>query len=267
MPVKKEPNGRRFVEVQVEVPGTPEEVWLAIASGPGISSWFVPTRVEERVGGKVEASFGPNMDSLAKITEWDPPRRYVAESTEDMGPEGPTLATEWVVEARDGGRCVVRVVHSWFASTDDWDGQFEQHEHGWNEFFKILRAYLTDFRGQNGTILQLVAAFPAAKDVAWSKVLHGLGFERLEPGASLATRAGAPKLEAVVDRTGEREHPEMLFLKLAKPAPGYMHMFAMPMGGQTIVPMRMFLFGPRAEEIARREEVQWQAWIDGVAKA
>jgi hypothetical protein len=30
MSVKKEPSGRRSVQVEVEVPGTPEEVWQAI---------------------------------------------------------------------------------------------------------------------------------------------------------------------------------------------------------------------------------------------
>ena len=33
-----------------EVPGTPDEVWQAIATGPGISSWFVPTKFEDRDG-------------------------------------------------------------------------------------------------------------------------------------------------------------------------------------------------------------------------
>jgi uncharacterized protein YndB with AHSA1/START domain len=51
MSVKKEPNGRRSVQVEVEVPGTPEQVWQAIATGPGVSAWFVPTEVEGRIGG------------------------------------------------------------------------------------------------------------------------------------------------------------------------------------------------------------------------
>src|ERR1043165_3525707 len=140
MPVKKGPSGRRLVEVEVEVPGTPEEVWEAIATGPGVTSWFVPTEVDGREGGKVIAHFGPgsSMDSVAEITEWEPPRRFAAES-QDMGPEAPTLATEWVVETREGGTCTVRVVHSWFMSTDDWDAQFEQAEMGWGVFFQILR--------------------------------------------------------------------------------------------------------------------------------
>ena len=142
MPVKKDPSGRRSVEAEVEVPGTPEEVWQAIATGPGISSWFVPSTVEERVGGTATANFGPGMESVATIKTWDPPRRFVAETVEEPG----TVATEWIVEARSGGTCIVRVVHRWFASTDDWDNQFEGHTHGWRAFFRILRLYLTHFR-------------------------------------------------------------------------------------------------------------------------
>lgn len=82
MPVKKDPSGRRSVEAEAEVPGTPEEVWQAIATGPGISSWFVPSQVDERVGGTTLANFGPGMESVGTITTWDPPRRYVAETVE-----------------------------------------------------------------------------------------------------------------------------------------------------------------------------------------
>ena len=38
MSVKKDPSGRRSVQVEFEVPGTPEEVWQAIATGPGNSA-------------------------------------------------------------------------------------------------------------------------------------------------------------------------------------------------------------------------------------
>jgi hypothetical protein len=64
MSVKKEASGRRSVQVEVEVPGTPEEVWQAIATGPGISSWFVPTEFEERDGKPVavKLNFGPGME-------------------------------------------------------------------------------------------------------------------------------------------------------------------------------------------------------------
>ena len=146
MSVKKEASGRRSIEVEVEVPGTPEQVWQAIASGPGVSSWFVPT--EFRNDGTVVSNFGPGMESTAKTTAWDPPRRFAAES-QGLGPGAPPLATEWIVEARSGGTCIVRVVHSLFASTDDWDNQLESVESGWPGFFRGLRLYLTHFAGQS----------------------------------------------------------------------------------------------------------------------
>jgi uncharacterized protein YndB with AHSA1/START domain len=40
-------------ENTVEVPGTPEQVWEAIATGPGTEAWFVPAEIEGRVGGRV----------------------------------------------------------------------------------------------------------------------------------------------------------------------------------------------------------------------
>ena len=183
MSVKKEASGRRSVQVEVEVPGTPEQVWQAIATGPGVSSWFVPTESEERVGGAVIAHFGPGMDSTATVTAWDPPRRFAAESP-DLGPNAPTLATEWVVEARSGGTCVVRVVHSLFASTDDWDDQLESIESGWPAFFRILRLYLTQFRGERCSTFQLMGVAPEPVSKAWGALTASLGLG----GATLGQR-------------------------------------------------------------------------------
>src|SRR5207237_508040 len=149
MSVKKEASGRRSVQVEVEVPGTPEEVWQAIATGPGISSWFVPAEFEEE-GGKpvaVELDFGPAMESRSVVTAWNPPRMFVREGA-GWVPGSPPIATEFSVEARAGGVCVVRVVQSLFSSTDDWDGQLIGAEEGWPGIARILRLYLTHFRGQ-----------------------------------------------------------------------------------------------------------------------
>src|SRR6058998_3263629 len=112
MSVRKEPSGRRSVQVEVEVPGTPEEVWQAIATGPGISSWFVPAEFEEQDGKPVaiKLNFGPGMVSRSPITKWDPPRMFAADSAGWM-PGSPNIADEWSVEARAGGVCVVRIVH------------------------------------------------------------------------------------------------------------------------------------------------------------
>ena len=70
--------------------GTPEEVWQAIATGPGISSWYVPHTVEEREGGAATASFGPGpeMTVPGRVAAWEPPRRIVFDGGEGVGGAG-----------------------------------------------------------------------------------------------------------------------------------------------------------------------------------
>src|ERR1700722_7684770 len=121
MSVKKEASGRRSVQVEVEVPGTPEEVWQAIATGPGISSWFVPAEFEMRDGKpvKVKLDFCPDMESSYTIRGWEP-RRNGSAASPGWHPGSPIIADDWSVEARSGGAFVLRIVHRLFATTDEW---------------------------------------------------------------------------------------------------------------------------------------------------
>lgn len=258
MPVKKEPSGRRSVQAEVEVSGTPEEVWQAIASGPGISSWFVPTKLDERVGGTAVSSFGPgnSMDSVAKVTAWEPPQRFVAESEEGPG----TVATEWTVEAKAAGMCTVRVVHSWFASNDDWDDQFEGHSYGWITFFQILRLYLAHFRGQPCTSVQFMAT-STDTNKAWDRLTQPLGLAKASVGSRITAPDDAPELSGVVEVVNPPEWPGLL-LRLEKPAPALAHLFAMPMGGQVLLPVRIYLYGHSAADVAKDVEAAWQTWLN-----
>src|SRR5215469_17963226 len=101
---------QRVIDLSVEVQGTPEQVWENIATGPGITSWFVPHQVEEHEGGTVRMDFGPGFgEALARVSAWEPPDRLVFSSEGEWA-----LAYEWLVEARDGGTCVLRLVKSTF---------------------------------------------------------------------------------------------------------------------------------------------------------
>lgn len=263
MSVKKDESGRRWVEVEVEVPGTPEQVWEAIATGPGVSSWFVPTEVEEGEGGtpvRVVSNFGPGMDSVAIVTAWDPPRRFAAES-EDLGPDAPPVATEWIVETRSGGTCVVRVVHSLSTSREDWDDQLTSWEYGWPDFFRILRLYLAHFPGQRGAAFQLMGVAPEPASAAWDALTGSLGLSGAALGERRSTAAGAPPLAGHVELIGGDENPQLL-LRLDEPAPGIAHLFAMPMGGQVYLVIRLYLYGDQAAAVVAREEPSWQAWMN-----
>jgi uncharacterized protein YndB with AHSA1/START domain len=259
MSVKKEPSGRRSIQVEVEVPGTPEEVWEAIATGPGITSWFVPTELEGREGGTIVCRFGPGMEAVATVTAWDPPRRFLAEG--EQGPGAPPLATEWIVEPRAGGRCVVRVVHSLFAGTDDWDAQLEGSESGWPGFFRILWLYLTHFPGERCAPIQVLApaAGPAAE--AWETLAGALGLAGARVGERRSAPADAPPLGGVVEDVGLGKHPHAMVLRTDEPAPGIVSLGAHDMGGQTFLALGFHLYGDRAPAAAARDEGAWRAWL------
>jgi len=259
MSVKKEASGRRSVQVEVEVPGTPEEVWKAIATGPGISSWFVPTEFEERDGKPVAVTskFGPGIEARAAVTAWNPPWKFAAQG-ESMG-DWPAMATEWSIEARAGGVCLVRVVHSLFASTDDWDNQLEGATSGWSGFFRTLRIYLTHFRGQRSEIRQFVAPVAGTEAQAWVNLTAALGQKGLSVGQRWTAPAGVPAVSGLAEYVSE--NPYDALLRLYKPGPGVAAVGAFNMGGQSMVALNFYYYGDQAAETAVRETPMWQKWF------
>lgn len=262
MSVNRDEPGRRQVSAEIVVPGTPEEVWHAIATGPGISSWFVPAEVDERDGGQISMSFGPGMDSVSTITEWQPPRRVTADS-QDLGPDAPPVATEWIVEARGNGTCVVRVVHSLFTDATDWDDELEAWESGWPDFFRILRLYLTHFSGQPGVLLQLSASTSLSAGDAWSRLAAALGVTGAQEGDELdIDAAGLRMRSAHVERVGRPPHAEELLLRTGDPTPGLAHWFALRMGERTHMSLRFYLYGESASATAASAEPAMSAWLE-----
>lgn len=259
MSVKKEANGRRSVQSQVEVPGTPEEVWQAIATGPGVSSWFVPTEMEE-VDGKpvaVKSNFGPGMESRAVMTAWDPPRMFAAESP-GWTPDMPPMATEWTVEAKAGGTCIVRVVHSLFTDKDDWDNQLEGTEHGWPGFFRTLRIYLTHFRGQRSALMQKMTVAAGTEAEVWETLTTALGLKGASVGQRWTSPAGAPALGGVVEHA--THGPNDILLRLDTPGPGVAALGTYNCG-QIMVGVNLYLYGDAATANVARESPKWQTWI------
>ena len=136
------------MELTFELPGTPEQVWDAIATAKGISAWMLRTDLDPRVGGDVTFHMGPDSASHGKVTAYDAPTRLVYEEDvatllgKEQGEISP-LATEFVVEATSGGTCIVRVVSSAFGHGADWEREFfAQMVEGWAELLDQLAAHL-----------------------------------------------------------------------------------------------------------------------------
>lgn len=260
MSVKKEPSGRRSVQIEVELPGTPEEVWQAIATGPGISSWFVPTEIEERDGkpAAIKLKFGPGIEPTSAVTAWDPPRMFATQADGFM-PGMPAIANEWSVEARGGGICVLRIVSSLFASTDDWDDQLEGAKGGLAGFLAILRVYLKHFRGQRSAIARREVSVAATEAEAWDSLTSALGVKGLSVGQRCTAPAGVPAFSGVLESYAE--NPNDAMLRLDKPGPGVVALGTYNMGGPTMVAVHLYQYGDQAAATVAREEPLWGAWL------
>ena len=241
------------------VPGTPEDVWQAIATGPGVSSWFVPTEFEGSDGRPVAVTmiFGPGMAQRSPVTAWDPPRMFAAQGEGWGG--SPPIATEWSIEAQAGGVCLVRVVHSHFASTDDWDNQLEGTESGWPGFFRTLGIYLTHFRGQRSAIMQFVTPVAGTEAQAWESLTAALGLKGLSVGQHWTAPAGGPVLSGAAEYVSQSPYDALL--RLDKPGPGVAALGVFSFGGQCMVALNVYHYGDLAAETAARETPLWQAWM------
>src|SRR5690606_6462049 len=163
--------------------------------------------------------FGPGMTASGEVTAWEPPHRFGYVERE-WQPGAPPVATEITITGRSGGRCVVRMVHSLFASTEDWDDQLEGFESGWPGFFAVLRVYLEHFAGT--TAASFMAMTPTSSDslAAWL----GLGAARGRAGASGGGRGAASSAPepwaGVVEHVHQDAQQRYVLVRLDAPSPG-----------------------------------------------
>ena len=244
----------RTIDLSVEVPGTPEEVWDAIATGPGISSWFIPMEVEGRVGGEVRMDFGDFGKETATVTAWEPPRRVVFES----GGERP-LAYEWLVEAQAGGTCVVRLVNTGFGTGEEWDGDFDGMSSGWRIFLGNLRLQLTHFRGRRARAITPTVMAPGPNGPAWAALCAALGVpEDLSPGDRLVTAGeGVPELSGTVEGAVRTSFVSEYHLVLDAPTEGTAFVAVEGDGDQVACSLYLYLYGPDAETAGDA----WAPWL------
>jgi uncharacterized protein YndB with AHSA1/START domain len=267
MPVRKDDSGRRWVEMELDVPGTPEQVWHAIATGPGISAWFTPTTVDEHVGGAVTFDFGDeSCDAPGQpgvVTGWEPPTRFSYEEADWSAntPVPSPLATEVEVTARSGGRCVIRMVHSLFTDKDDWDDELESFESGWAGFFEVLRIYLAHFPGQQAATAWVTTGSSGSATQVWAKLTSALNLAGVNVGEHRVTPTDTPRLAGTVESVRrDDKHPE-LTVRLDAPTDGVAVIGAYQMGDEAQGVVGVYYYGADAATTAAAEKPKWVAWM------
>jgi uncharacterized protein YndB with AHSA1/START domain len=265
MPIKKDGTGRRWVEMEYLLPGTPEQVWQAMATGPGNAAWFVKGEIEPRVGGAFRFDFGQGAITSGEVTVWEPPHRFGAvERT--WAPGAPPVATEITITGRSGNKCVVRMVHSLFTSSDEWDDQVEGIESGWPGFFAILRVYLAHFAGANAA--SFIAMTPARADPhsAWLRLGEVLGLAGANVGERRTASSGPESWSGVVEHVHQDGQQRYVLLRLDVPSPGIALIGTtadanLSGNSGTNVSLCRYFYGDDAGARAADSEATWRDWL------
>jgi uncharacterized protein YndB with AHSA1/START domain len=245
----------RSIELSVEVPGTPDEVWNTIATGPGISSWFIPMTVDERVGGEAVMDFGPAFGKeSATVTVWDPPNRVVFQGGGDR-----PLGHEWIVEARDGGRCTVRLVNSGFGVGEEWDADFDAMSAGWKGFLENLRLQLTHFAGRRARPIIPTVMTPGPNADAWERLCSAIGVPSdLNDGDRFETKgAGVPALTGRVEHRRRADAITHCSLLVDEPARGTGFLAAEGAGDAVALSLYLYLYADGGEAVSDH----WTDWL------
>jgi uncharacterized protein YndB with AHSA1/START domain len=237
------------ITLETALPASPEEVWAAIATGPGIDSWFMGrNEVEAREGGIAAMQTGGHREE-ATITGYEPGKRFASRTA--TAPDGRFMAFEYLIEGRDGGSTVLRVVHSGLLG-DDWQDEYDALRRGWPFHLHTLREYLTHFPGRTGVPVFAVAQSggqPALQVRAALARELSLPTPVVVGARAHAEPAGLPPLDGEVVWSDD-ERVEV------RTADG-IYTFH---GFSGVVLMFHHLFGPDTDGA----EAAWQQWLTGL---
>src|SRR5579871_1221389 len=185
---------------------SPEVVWEGISSASEIVRWFAPeARVEPGVSGSYFVSWGPGMEGTSRITVWEPAHHLqlveqrtfagarqegCMEPTDTVG-EPARIVVDYYLEAK-GGSTVLRLVHSGFGVTADWDNEFESTHYGWMMFVRNLRHAVTRHLRTpcRQAMLVIESALSAAE--TWNRDIAQADFSPPERSTSSSKAAISP---------------------------------------------------------------------------
>ena len=243
---------RKFeLRKEITLQATPEQVWEAIATGPGIDAWFMGrNQVEPREGGGTAMTIGGHTEE-GVVTAWEPGRRFAHQGGEP-GSAG-FMAFEWLIEGRDDGTCVLRLVQSGILG-DDWETEYDALGKGWDMYLHQLVQYLAFFRGRTATPVTVMLPGAGDPGEVWPRLHDGLGLEGppAEGDKVRLTPDGLDPIEGVVDYVS----PEALGVRGEDGLYRFVH--SGPVRGNVVV-LGHHLYADDAD--AEGAERAWQAWL------
>ncbi|MFI6648018.1 SRPBCC domain-containing protein [Streptomyces sp. NPDC050529] len=152
------------------LPVPPDQVWEAVATGPGNLGWLYPMEIEPRVGGRVTRGD-------ATVVAWEPPHHFAVRATQE---DGFSNTLSYRIESSDGVTSHLRMgihwVHTgvvddawnWDAKTDVAEKYVDFHQHA-------LAEYLRHFAGRPAVYIRSQRPEPTADPADFAALRRRLG--------------------------------------------------------------------------------------------
>jgi uncharacterized protein YndB with AHSA1/START domain len=236
------------IREEIVLEATPEQVWAAISTGPGVDSWlFGRSEIEPREGGRTSFTMGDET-TYSTVTAWEPGRHLAYRS--DENPDGTSMAFEYLIEGRAGGSTVLRFVHSGFLG-DDWEAEYDALREGDFMYLRKLALYVKHFTGQTATHSMFAPGPQVDQERAWARFREALGLSGT-PAEGDPVRVSVPGL-APVDGVAEAVRvPKYVVVRTADQIYVLMYAFGM-------VFAECHDFSSTVDE--KELELAWQNWL------
>ncbi len=158
---------RKF-ETELQINATPEQVWAAVTTPEGITSWFAPeARVNPGENGTVWISWGPGMEGESRIAAWEPGQKFAFTQGR---PDGESMV-EFQIEAQSGST-LLRLVQSGFGTDAKFDDEYNSTSRAWMLFLFLLRHGL-EHPHSTATNLTSLRMLDRSRDELWASLAGG----------------------------------------------------------------------------------------------
>jgi len=193
----------RDIQLSVELDASPEDVFRAVTEGTELAKWLAPEARSTPPQGDKKASvwisWGGGMDAERELEIYDSPKHVRHTAGKNAETKAPLYA-DWLIEARDGGKTTLRLVHSGFSVGADWDDDYDSHARGWMLMLQNLRHYFARHSHEPAAHIPFMSKIEASRGSLWTKLLATLG---LPASPKIGDSFRLENLTGVVDFVGD----------------------------------------------------------------
>ncbi|HTY35345.1 SRPBCC family protein [Mycobacterium sp.] len=244
---------------EIELDATRSQVWDMVATGAGLSAWFVPHELESRLGGVGRAHFGGGNFQDGRVLIYEPGRRIMLGAEFDDAfrsePEPFSGLEFWIT---GDSPTTLHVRQEGFPVVDQ-----EVYESGWDVYLHTLSEYLRHFAPMPSATTVAIVSRSMERLRAYQRLVGALGVRKeVAVGEELTLqprgRAGE-SISGVVDLRMSHPHLEVLGIRTQT---GFLRAASDETCYAAALTRYEYVVDPERFRNLTAESASWQSWLE-----